>query len=72
MSCVSDGVPGGIFAIGDTRFTGELWRGLCRQSNIKQKMPTASHHQTDCQSACINQTIGRLLRCVLRGGGTKC
>ncbi len=56
------GVPDSIVSDRDTRFTGHFMRALCDKLQIKQKMSTAYHPQTDGQTERLNRVIEDMLR----------
>jgi hypothetical protein len=45
-------------------FTGHVWRDLFWMADIKLRMSTAFHPQTDGQSEVVNKVIAMFLRCV--------
>ena len=41
----------------DAKFSGEFWESLCKSLNIKPRMSTAYHPQTDGQTERTNQVL---------------
>ena len=56
------GLPDEIISDRDTKWTGEFWQGICKLLNIKRKLSTAFHPQTDGQTKRVNQTLETYLR----------
>lgn len=56
------GVPMDIISDRDSRFTSEVWKEFLRLLNIRPRMSTAFHPQTDGQTERLNQTIETYLR----------
>jgi hypothetical protein len=56
------GLPKEIVSDRDTKWTGEFWQGICKALNIKRKLSTAFHPQTDGQTERVNQTLETYLR----------
>ncbi|EAL17162.1 hypothetical protein CNBN2080 [Cryptococcus deneoformans B-3501A] len=56
------GLPLSITSDRDTLFTSRFWTTLWEQQNIKLKMSTAFHPQTDGASEHTNKTVVQLLR----------
>ena len=56
------GLPEEIVSDRDTKWTGEFWQGICKLLNIKRKLSTAFHPQTDGQTERVNQTLETYLR----------
>jgi deoxyuridine 5'-triphosphate nucleotidohydrolase len=56
------GIPDEIISDRDSKWTSEFWKGLCLSLDIKRKMSTAFHPQTDGQSERVNQTLETYLR----------
>ena len=56
------GLPREIVSDRDPRFTGEMWREMCRCLGIRQALSTAYHPRTDGQSERTNQTLEQVLR----------
>ena len=48
------GLPEEIISDWDTKWTGEFWQGICKLLNIKRKLLTAFHPQTDGQTEKVN------------------
>ena len=46
----------------DAKFSGEFWESLCKSLNIKRRMSTAYHPQTDGQTERTNQVLEGYLR----------
>jgi len=57
------GLPRTIISDRDSRFTGTFWKELMKLLNIKLKMSTAFHPQTDGQSERAFRTLQDMLRC---------
>jgi hypothetical protein len=56
------GMPNSIVSDRDTRFTSHFLTALCHQLQIKQKLSTAFHPQTDGQTERMNRTLEEMLR----------
>eukprot|EP00878_Enallax_costatus_P026134 GHUV01028017.1.p1 GENE.GHUV01028017.1~~GHUV01028017.1.p1 ORF type:complete len:413 (-),score=20.68 GHUV01028017.1:641-1879(-) len=56
------GLPMNIISDRDPKFTSELFRAICSQLKVKQKLSTAFHPQTDGQTERINRVIEEMLR----------
>ena len=56
------GLPTDIVSDRDSRFTSEVWKEFLRLSEIRPRMSTAFHPQTDGQTERLNQTIEAYLR----------
>jgi transposase InsO family protein len=56
------GLPSDIVSDRDSRFTSEVWKEFLRLSDIRPRMSTAFHPQTDGQTERLNQTIEAYLR----------
>jgi len=56
------GLPADIVSDRDSRFTSETWKEFLRLSEIRPRMSTAFHPQTDGQMERLNQTIEAYLR----------
>ena len=56
------GLPTDIVSDRDSRFTSEVWKEFLRISDIRPRMSTAFHPQTDGQTERLNQTIEAYLR----------
>jgi len=56
------GLPTDIVSDRDLRFTSEVWQEFLRLSEIRPRMSTAFHPQTDGQTERLNQTIEAYLR----------
>ena len=56
------GLPTAIISDMDAKFSGEFWEALCKSHNIKRKMSTAYHPQTDGQTERTNQVLEGYLR----------
>ena len=51
------GLPTEIIVDMDAKFSGEFWESLCKSLNIKGRMSTAYHPQTDGQTEWTNQVL---------------
>ena len=51
------GLPTEIISDMDAKFSGEFWESLCKSLNIKRRMSTAYHPQTDGQTERTNQVL---------------
>ena len=49
------GLPTEIILDMDAKFSGDLWESLCKSLNIKRRMSTAYHPQTEGQTERTNQ-----------------
>ena len=56
------GLPEDIVSDRDTKWTGEFWLNLCDMLEIKRKLSSAFHPQTDGQTERVNQTLETYLR----------
>ena len=56
------GLPTEIISDMDAKFSGELRESLCKSLNIKRRMSTAYHPQTDGQTERTNQVLEGYLR----------
>ena len=56
------GLPTEIISDMNTKFSGEFWESLCKSLNIKRRMSTAYHPQTDKQTERTNQVLEGYLR----------
>ena len=56
------GLPTEIISDMDAKFSGEFWESLCKSLNIKRRMSTAYHPQTDGQTERTNQVLEGYLR----------
>jgi len=56
------GIPTDIVSDRDSRFTSEAWQELLKMLEIRPRMSTAFHPQTDGQTERLNQTIEAYLR----------
>jgi hypothetical protein len=56
------GLPSSIVSDRDSVFTSSFWAELMKKLNIKRKMSTAFHPQTDGQTERVNQTLEHYLR----------
>jgi IS30 family transposase len=56
------GLPDDLISDRGTQFTSLLWNSLCRALNVKVKLSTAYHPQTDGQTERANQTMEVYLR----------
>ena len=55
-------LPAEIISDMDTKSAGQFWESLCKRLEIKRKMSTAYHPQTDGQTERVNQVLGGYLR----------
>lgn len=58
----SHGLPRNLISDRDPKFTSELFRAICKQLQVKNKLSTAFHPQTDGQTERINRVIEEMLR----------
>ena len=56
------GLPTEIISDMDAKFSDEFWESLCKSLNIKRRMSTAYHPQTDGQTERTNQVLQGYLR----------
>ena len=56
------GLPTEIISDMDAKFSVEFWESLCKSLNIKRRMSTAYHPQTDGQTERTNQVLEGYLR----------
>ena len=56
------GLPTEIISDMDAKFSGEFWQSLCKSLNMKRRMSTAYHPQTDGQTERTNQVLEGYLR----------
>jgi len=56
------GLPTDIVSDRDSRFTSEVWKEFLRLLEIRPRMSTGFHPQTDGQTERLNQTIEAYLR----------
>ena len=56
------GLPDTIVSDRGTQFVSDVWKSLCRTLQIKQKLSSAYHPQTDGQSEVANREMERYLR----------
>ena len=56
------GIPQSIVSDRDVKFTGHFWNELMRILNVKLKMSSADHPQSDGQAERINRTVIEVLR----------
>jgi transposase InsO family protein len=57
------GLPRQLITDRDKLFTSKFWTTLMRHLDIKHKLSTAFHPQTDGQTERVNQTLEQYLRC---------
>ena len=56
------GLPTKIIPDMDSKFSGEFWESLCKSLNIKRRMSTAYHPQTEGQTEGTKQVLEGYLR----------
>src|SRR5437588_6061401 len=56
------GLPTEIVSDRETKWTGEFWKGICGLLDIKWKLSTAFHPQTNGQTERVNQTLETYIR----------
>jgi hypothetical protein len=56
------GTPLGIVSDRDSLLTSEFWKEFCREREIKRRLSTAYHPQTDGQTERTHQTLQKYLR----------
>jgi transposase InsO family protein len=56
------GIPSNIVSDWDSRFTSGLWRALVEALDIRLKMSSPFHPETDGQTERVNQTLKSYLR----------
>jgi hypothetical protein len=56
------GLPDDIVSDRDSRFISHFWQSLMSLLNVKLKMSTSFHPQTDGQTERVNQTLEHYLR----------
>ena len=61
-------VPIRIISDRDPKFKAHYWKILMQMMNVKQKMSTADHHQTDGQSENVIRTLSNMIRSVVQQG----
>jgi RNase H-like domain found in reverse transcriptase/Reverse transcriptase (RNA-dependent DNA polymerase)/Integrase zinc binding domain/Chromo (CHRromatin Organisation MOdifier) domain len=59
------GLPDDITTDRDKLFTSKFWQALMKRLDIKSKLSTAFHPQTDGQTERLNQVIEQYLRCYI-------
>ena len=57
------GLPDALVSDRDPKFTSAFWKALCAKINIKLKMSTSNHPQTDGRSEVTNKIVGTILKC---------
>lgn len=63
ICCSNWGVPKGIVSDRGPTFTSAFWGELCYQLQMKRRLSSAFHPQTDGQTERQNQTLEHYLRC---------
>jgi uncharacterized membrane protein len=56
------GLPEDIVSDRDSRFNSNVWKSLCEMLEVRQRMSTAFHPQTDGQTERVNQTLEAFVR----------
>lgn len=56
------GVPVAIVSDRDPKFKSKFWRGIAELTNVRLKMSTADHPQTDGQSENMIRTLSNMIR----------
>ena len=56
------GTPNDIVSDRGSKFVSKFWKAVCKLLNIKQKLSTAYHPETDGQTERVNQTLEQYLR----------
>ena len=62
IECRRSGAPDGVVSDRGSIFTSQFWSDLCYISQIKRRLSTAFHPQTDGQTERMNQTLEHYLR----------
>ena len=57
------GLPDSVVSDRDPKFTSKFWRHLFELCDVKLKMSTSHHPQTDGSSEVMNQMVENYLRC---------
>ena len=57
------GIPNGIVSDRGPLFTSNFWSDFCYETQVKRRLSTAFHPQTDGQTERANQTLEQYLRC---------
>ncbi|GAA6003566.1 hypothetical protein JCM5350_008186, partial [Sporobolomyces pararoseus] len=58
------GLPTSLVSDRDPKFTSAFWKALCEKIQIKLKMSTSNHPQTDGRSEVTNKVVGSILKCM--------
>jgi transposase InsO family protein len=56
------GLPKDLVSDRDTRFVSDFWASLCKQLQVKRRLSTANHPQTDGQTERVNRILEEFLR----------
>jgi hypothetical protein len=56
------GMPADLVSDRDPRFVSDFWSSMCKQLQVKQRLSTANHPQTDGQTERTNRILEEFLR----------